>query len=260
MSSKEQNEKENRMIAVVSGKGGTGKTVCSLNLASAFHNMGKNVLLVDADVEDPNLGINLGIHSPEMSLNHVLEDKADPEEAVHVHDTGLFVMPSSLSVNYTGTDFQYFSDVMEKQDGYVIADCGPGINEKLISVLEAADSSIVVTNPIRTSISGALRVIELIKEMDTDIEGIVVNNLTSKELHKEEIKGVTGCDILGSIPYDSLIDESITHKRPLLEHSPHSRTSHAFRSIAHNILGEEHEISYTDRLKTACHSFYSFFK
>ncbi len=259
MSSDKSKEKKDRMIAVVSGKGGTGKTVCALNVAAALRSIGKDVMLVDADVEDPNLGISLGIHSPDMSLNHVLEGRKNPDEAVHVHDTGLFVIPSSLSINYTDTDFQFFSDAMKKLDGYVVADCGPGVNDKLVSVLEAADTSIVVTNPMRTSLSGALRVIELIRDIGTDIEGLVLNNLTSKELYKEEIEAITGCEIIEEIPYDKMVDESITHKRPLLDHVPYSNTSHAFRRIAHRITGEEHELTLSEKARTLYNSFRSIF-
>ncbi|MFP4117191.1 MAG: MinD/ParA family protein [Candidatus Aenigmatarchaeota archaeon] len=260
MSSEDPRKEKGKMIAVVSGKGGTGKTVCTLNVARALHEMDKDVMLIDADIEDPNLGINLGVHTPDSTLNEVISQGIEPEEAIHVHESGLFLLPSSLSVDYAGLDFEYFNKAMQKMDGYILADCGPGINDKVISVLEAADSSIVVTNPIRTSISGALRVIELIKDMDTEIEGIVVNNLTSKELDHEEIEGITGCEILEEIPYAKEIDESITHKRPLLDHSPSSRASHAFRRIAHNLVNEEHRPSLLDKVKTFLNSLTSLFR
>lgn len=245
-----ENNLDGKMIAVVSGKGGTGKTTCSLNIAMSLHNMDKDVLLVDGDLEDPNIGINLGVYSPDMTLNKSVQEETSPEDAIYIHDTGLVFVPASLSINYTGSDYSLLGDSMKSLEGNVIVDCGPGIDEKLISILEVADSAIVVTNPIRTSLSGTVRVTELLKEMDTEIEGVVVNNITSREVTLQEIESITGCPVLGQVPYDKNIDESITRKKPVVEHKPYSGSSHAFKEIAHKMTGKEYKKSISDRLRT----------
>lgn len=237
---KETAEEEGKVIAIASGKGGTGKTVSTLNIGMVLHNLGKNVMIVDADLEDPNVGVNLGIYSPQVTLNEILEGEKNILEALYIHETGLRVIPASLSINYMNTNVRAMSELIKEIGGYVVIDCGPGVNQNVRSSFEIADSIIVVTNPMRSSISGAIRVIELAKDMSKEIEGLIVNNLTSREVSNEEIKHITGCPILGEIPYDAQVDEGIVNKTPVVEHKPYSRASESFREIAHNLVDKEY--------------------
>ena len=61
-----------KIIAIVSGKGGVGKTFVSINLASALHQFGEKVTIVDADVSASNLGLHLGYYSFPVKLQDVL--------------------------------------------------------------------------------------------------------------------------------------------------------------------------------------------
>lgn len=258
---KDDGKDEGKIIAVASGKGGTGKTVSTLNIGMALHKLGKDVLIVDGDLQDPNIGVNLGIYSPQVTINEAVERKQNILEALYIHDSGLRVIPASLSINYLHSNIKSIGSLIKDIDGYVLIDCGPGLDENILSTFGAADSIIAVTNPMRTSISGTIRLLEIANDLDKDVEGIIVNNLTSKEVTKEEIEHITGFPVIGEIPYDPKVDEAIVNRRPLVDHSPHSPAALEFQKVAHMISGHEYTESLGDSVKrfyTSVRSFLSF--
>ena len=87
-----------KVIVITSGKGGVGKTTSVINLGAALNNFGKNVLIVDGNLTTPNIGIFLNSPEVPISLNHVLQKKADVYEAVYEHNSGIKVIPSSISI------------------------------------------------------------------------------------------------------------------------------------------------------------------
>ena len=64
-----------KFIAVVSGKGGVGKTTATINIGQAINLLGKQSILVDANLYTPHLGINLGLIKPKATLNQFLKKK-----------------------------------------------------------------------------------------------------------------------------------------------------------------------------------------
>jgi len=88
----------NRMIVIASGKGGVGKTTTAINLGAAIRYFKKDVLIIDANMYTPNIGIHLNSPEVPINLNHILQKKAHPHEAVYIHESGIKVIPSSLSV------------------------------------------------------------------------------------------------------------------------------------------------------------------
>ncbi len=247
--SSDEDSSGGRVISVASGKGGTGKTVTSLNLAMELHNLGKDVTIIDADLEDPNLGINMGIYSPQSTINESLETDKGLVEAIHIHETGIRLVPASLSINYLDTNLSSLESAFGNLGGYVIVDCGPGLSDKVVSCLEHSDSLIAVTNPMRSAVSGTVRLTELARDMNKEIEGIVVNKMTSKEIRSEEIANITGCDVLGEIPYDINVDKSIVRKKPLVHHKPYSKAALAYRKIAHDLLDKEFQPKKSHHIK-----------
>jgi septum site-determining protein MinD len=256
---KSSESQEGKILAIASGKGGTGKTVSTLNLGMALHEMGKDVLIIDADIEDPNIGINLGIYSPDVTINEALQKEQSLLESLYVHDSGLRVIPASLSINYINSSLRPIENLIKKIGGYVLIDCGPGLGENVIPSLRASDGVVGVTNPMRSSLSGAMRLAEVTRDLGVPMEGIIVNNITAKEVSPEEVEHITGCKILGEIPYDPKIDESIAKRKPLIRHRPHSPASVSFKKIAHRMVGSEYNPPFTHHFKRVFGSIKSFF-
>ena len=86
-----------KIIVITSGKGGVGKTTTAINLGAAMNYFGKDVLVIDGNLTTPNVGIHLGSPEVPINLNHILSGKADVFEGVYEHESGLKIIPSSLS-------------------------------------------------------------------------------------------------------------------------------------------------------------------
>ena len=88
-----------RIIGVISGKGGVGKTTTVSNLGTALVSMGKKVIILDANVTTPNLSLHLGIPFYPITLHDVIKKRAPIEKAIYEHSSGLKVIPASLAVS-----------------------------------------------------------------------------------------------------------------------------------------------------------------
>ena len=85
-----------RIVGVLSGKGGVGKTTMTANMgASLAWDYGNNVVAIDANTTSSNLGLNLGAYRFPVTLNDVLRGKADVTDAIYAHPSGLKIVPSS---------------------------------------------------------------------------------------------------------------------------------------------------------------------
>lgn len=230
-----------RIIAIVSGKGGVGKTVTTLNLSMALHELDEHVLTVDGDLNNPNVGLYLGLYNFPTTLNDVLENEINLLEALHIHESGLRIIPSSLSLQHLNTDINRMDEVFKQTEGYTLIDCAPGFGKEVISSIEACDEVLAVTNPITPSVVGCMRLIEIAKEMDKEIRGIVLNRLGANEVEPKEIEAVCDVPIIGEIPYDKHVDKSIIAKNPLVKQRPLSPASVSFKQIAHELIGREFE-------------------
>src|SRR3989344_6455381 len=86
-----------KFIAFVSGKGGVGKTTSTLNVGQALASLGKEVVLVDANIVTPNLAIQLGFMNPEGTLNKFLRKEKSLKEITYLHESGISLIPASPS-------------------------------------------------------------------------------------------------------------------------------------------------------------------
>src|SRR3989304_1642830 len=87
-----------KIIVITSGKGGVGNTTPAINLGAAINYFGGDVVVIDANLTTPNVGIHLNSPEVPVNLNHVLLKKAEVFEAVYEHESGLKIIPSSLSL------------------------------------------------------------------------------------------------------------------------------------------------------------------
>src|SRR3990167_1133601 len=130
-----------KLITITSGKGGVGKTTTSINLAAALNSFGKNVIIVDANLTTPNVGLHLGAPIVPISLNHVLLGKADISDAIYEHESGTKIVPSSLSVReLSRLNHSKLKDVgkkLRKLADFVIYDSAAGLGVEAIAAIEA---------------------------------------------------------------------------------------------------------------------------
>lgn len=233
-----------KIIAVASGKGGTGKTTTSINLGLALSRLGKEITLVDANLTAPNIGLHLGVPVLKTGFGEVLEKNSNVLEASYLHHSGMRVVPASISLNKPKVGvsnmeraFSQLSDL----NSSIIVDTGPGFGVDALACLKAADETLVVTTPDLIAVTEALKTIKIAEELGSTVIGVVLNKVKrdKHEMSVEEVEEMLEKNVIGIIPEDDNVRKSIKMKNPLLQIYPKSKASVAFQNLAANLIGEE---------------------
>ncbi len=232
------------VIGIISAKGGVGKTTISANLGIALVKaLGKRVLVIDGNITTPTLGLQLGMLSQEKTLDDVLEDRDTLQDSTYIHPSGLHIVPASLSLRQPYPDPEKLKDkLVEVRDKYdfIIIDGAAGIGREVISVIEASDSVLVVSNPELSSVVAAIKAIKVSKSLNVPVIGLAINRVENKkyEMKAEDIKNLTESDIVSIIPFDKNIPAGVKQMEPAFL-SKNSRSRRAFIELAEYVSGEE---------------------
>ena len=235
-----------RIISVLSGKGGVGKTTLVSNLGTALVKRGKKVTILDANVTTPNLSLHLGIPLYPVTLHDVLRNDVPIESAIYDHHTGLKIVPASLSTEaLKGIDInkleKAMSCLLDKND-IIIVDSAAGLGKEAMAAMDVADDLLVVTNPELPAVADALKTIKIAKDNGTNVLGVVVNRVKGlkHELSMDEIRTMLEVPIISIVPEDIAVQKSISKKVPVVHHKPRSKSSIQFQRLASRILGESY--------------------
>jgi len=237
----------NRIIVITSGKGGVGKTTTAINLGAAMNYFGKDVLVIDGNLSTPNVGIHLNSPEVPINLNHVLLGKADALEAVYEHESGLKVMPSSLSIKELKRTkperINDFKKDFKKLSDYIIVDSAAGLGEETLSTMELADELIIITNAEMPAITDALKTIKLAEQMKKTVLGVIVTRVRKDniEMSSEAVRDMLETPILGMIPEDINVRRSLNRKDAVVHTHPQSNASRAYKEIAARIVNVEYD-------------------
>lgn len=246
-----------KIITITSGKGGVGKTTTSINLATALNSFGKEVIIVDANLTTPNIGLHLGAPIVPISLNHVLSGKAKITDAIYEHESGTKVIPSSLSISelkkLNHGKLKELSKKLKKMADYIIYDCAAGLGDEARAAIESADEVIIVTNPEIPAVTDALKTAKLTEQLGKEVKGVVVTRVkgSKAEMPISNIKDMLELPILGVIPEDDNVQLSVVMKDALVHTHPKSRASRAYKKLAASISGNgsyKEKISFWDFL------------
>ena len=237
--------KMTRVITITSGKGGVGKTTSAINLGAAINSFGKEVIVVDANLATPNIGLHLGAPIVPISLNHVLSGKAKPFEAIYEHESGMKIIPSSLSIkelkNLNHDGLKDGSKKLKKIADYIILDSAAGLGIEAVAALEAADDIIIVTNPEIPAVTDALRMSKLAEQLGKRIMGVIVTRADGGKMQMpvSNVKDMLELPILGVIPEDKNVPKSVVMKNALIYTHPRSKAAKAYRKAAAKLIGKE---------------------
>jgi len=231
-----------KFVAFVSGKGGVGKTTTTLNVGQALTNLGKKVVLLDANLVTPNLAILLGFMNPSGgTLNNFLRKEKNLRDVTYLHEGGLSIIPASPSYQeYQKTNPQKLTEVFEHLDNtadFVLVDAPSGLGFEVNHVLKNTDEAVVVVTPNLSSVVEGLKTIELAQAHNNIIAGIILN-LTHKgknELKPEEVEQYLGHRIIANIRDDKKIRKSVHRQMPLSSMYRFSRSVRQFKKVAEYI-------------------------
>jgi len=236
-----------KIIVITSGKGGVGKTTTAVNLGAALNYFGEDVLVVDGNLLTPNVGIHLGAPEVPITLNHVLSKKAEVMEAVYEHESGLKIIPSSLSISeLKKLNFEKLKDFKKdftSVSDYIIVDSAAGLGSEALAAIAIADELILVTNPEMPAITDALKTIKIAEQMKKQVKGIIVTRVRKNqfEMQPDSVKEMLEKNILGMVPEDLCIQKSINLKDAVVHTHPKSKSARAYKEIAAKILNVDYD-------------------
>ncbi|MFA6268267.1 MAG: cell division ATPase MinD [archaeon] len=234
-----------RVIAVASGKGGTGKTTITANLGIALSKLGQKVLLIDADVAMANLSLILGMQSSPITLHDVLLGEAQPHDAIYDGPMGVRFIPSGLSLdNYKRVDSERLtsivSQLVEEYD-FILLDVAAGIEKNVLSALSASQETLLVTMPTSPAIADALKAKIVAQRLGSKVIGVVINFVMNEkgEITKNEIANMLELPIYGNIPYDPEVRKSFMQEKvaPVIVRKPDCPASEEITKIASRVTG-----------------------
>jgi len=232
-----------KLITITSGKGGVGKTTTAVNLGAALNALGKEVVIVDANLTTPNVGLHLGAPIVPISLNHVLSGKAKIYDAIYEHESGTKIVPSSLSVkdlkkiNHGG--LKKVGKKLKQVADYVIFDSAAGLGGEALASFIAADDIIIVTNPEIPAVTDALKTSKVIEDMGKFVRGVIVTRVKSNrvEMPLSNISDMLELPIIGVVSEDRNVPMSVVMRDALVHTHPKSKAAKAYMKIAAKIAG-----------------------
>lgn len=229
------------VIAVASGKGGVGKSTVAVNLALALKQLGARVGLMDADIYGPNIPIMLGI-PPEKRPEGNAQEKILPLVAhgVKAISIGFFANPEQ-PVIWRGpllhkTMEQFLHRVDWGELDYLVVDLPPGTGDVQLSLSQwvSLSGAVVVTTPQEVALSDVRRAVNMFRQIEVPILG-VVENMTGAIFGKgggEKMAGMFQIPFLGDIPLDAQVRECGDSGLPVVIAYPKSLLSERIIKIA----------------------------
>jgi len=249
-------KKKTRVIGVISGKGGVGKTTVASNLAAVLSKeFRKDVVIIDCNLTTSHLSLSLGMYYCPITLNHVLKGEKDILESIYDHPSGMKIIPASLQLEeLEGVDIAELKNVIEQLKGnvdFVILDSAPGLGREANATIRASDEVIFVTNPNMPATADVIKSRDIIKEVEKTPLGVVLNmyNDNSYELSKKEVEILTDLPVIASIPTDKNVAKSLNEKIPVVIHKPRSSSSKQLMKLAENLLGVKRESLFSKLFK-----------
>jgi ATP-binding protein involved in chromosome partitioning len=168
------------LVAVASGKGGVGKTTVAVNLALALAKLGHKVGLLDADVYGPNVPIMLGSTAQPMATEqqHIIPVQA---QGLKMISMGL-LNPGDKPVIWRGPMLhsvitQFLRKVEWGELDYLVIDLPPGTGDVQLTLIQtvAVTGAVVVTTPSTVALADVRKAIEMFRQVNVEVLGVVEN-------------------------------------------------------------------------------------
>ena len=240
-----------RIVAVASGKGGVGKSTCSVNLACALSRLGASVGLLDCDIYGPSIPLMMGYRDRPL-IND--EEKLVPPLAhgVKVMSMGLLIQDDQ-PVIWRGpmiqkTIQQFVHQVDWGTLDYLIVDLPPGTGDAQLSLCQTVplDGGVIVTTPQEASIGVVRKGIAMFEKVNVPILGIVENMsyFIAPDGSRIEIFGHGGgcveagrreIPFLGEVPIFTAIREGGDAGIPVVAGDPDGAPAAAFLAVARQL-------------------------
>ncbi len=258
-------------IVITSGKGGVGKTTTTANIGTALALMEKKVCLIDTDIGLRNLDVVMGLENRIIyDIIDVIEGRCRLNQALirdKRFDT-LTLLPAAQTNDKSAISVNGMKEIiaeLKQEYDYIIIDCPAGIEQGFQNAIAGADRAIVVTNPEKSSVRDADRIIGLLEQQDmTEAPRLVINRIRSNMIKSgdmldiDDIVQLLSIDLIGIVVDDEEVIKASNNGEPVAL-KPNSKASIAYRNIARRILGESVPLQALDEEKSAFQKFKAIF-
>lgn len=214
-----------KVIGVVSGKGGVGKSFVTASLATAMRKKGYEVGILDADITGPSIPKMFGVHGPAMGSEMGILPIA-AEDGTKIMSINLLMEDEEAPVIWrgpviAGTVKQFWSDVVWGDLDYLFVDMPPGTGDVPLTVFQSlpVDGIVIVTSPQELVQMIVKKAYNMAGMMDIPVLGVVENYSYLKcpdcgkeikvfgESHIDEIAAELKVPVLGKMPIDVKLAE-----------------------------------------------------
>lgn len=254
---KQQKTADTKVIAVLSGKGGVGKSNFSLNFSLALSQRGHKVLLFDMDIGMGNIDILLG-SSGGYTFIDIFEKNVAIQEVIRKGPVNLSFVSGGTGLSslfkMDSDKFNRFTSQLDNiisQYDYVIFDMGAGMTEDSLQLLMSAQELIVLTTPEPTSITDAYAAMKYICLRDRELPLQLVVNRSSSEKEGSSIINRLSLAMqqfmqkqivpLGYLPDDKLVSKAVIRQTPFILLSPEAKISKSLNLLTDRYLANEKE-------------------
>jgi len=235
------------LIAVLSGKGGTGKTSVCAGVATALAASGRRVLCIDCDVGLRNLDISLGLSdAASLSFLDVCRGNYPISQATaHPLYPSLRFLTAPMTCGIEDIDPNAFGELVHdarKIFDFILLDAPAGVDAGFRLASRYADRCIIVTGPGPAAIRDAERTGQLLELMGKTSVRLIVNRVNRKmisamHLTVDDVMDGAGLPLLGVVPEDPNMTFAAAVGTPLLKYKPRCAAAKACRRIANRIQG-----------------------
>lgn len=235
-------------VAVVSGKGGTGKTSFTAGVGAALALSGRRVLCVDCDIGLRNLDLALGLSDRAlMDFIDVAQGRCPLESAVVTHPqlTGLGLLTAPLRIRgrpVASAEMRTLLSEIRSQYDFCLLDAPAGLGEGFLLATAAADRCVVVTTADASSLRDAQHTVMELNRFGPGKLHLVVNRVRRKLLRSmhatiDDAMDKAGLPLLGVIPEDDALPLALNQGAPVLLAAGASPAASAYRNIAIRLQG-----------------------
>ncbi|MCG9895667.1 MAG: AAA family ATPase [Fimbriimonadaceae bacterium] len=260
-----------KTFAVASGKGGTGKTMLSANLAASLALDGRPVTVLDADLGLANADIAMGLN-PEVTLKHVVRGQAELKDTLIEGPAGLRLIPGGSSVaELAGMGTDQIIGLIDRvkqlcrPDEWLIIDAAAGIHDTVMAFLTSADEVCLICTPDPSSLIDAYATAKQLGRLRPTLPIAVIVNQTDSQRHGvlvfERLKLICGqflsTDLryAGAVRRDDGVVAATRMRRLILLEDPSNPAAQDIEDAAgmlfHHRLPDRRDDNLIDKFKAA---------
>lgn len=252
---KEKMSRIKHKVAVISGKGGVGKTLVTVNLAAVLAEKGEKVGIFDADLTGPCVPKMLGLKGNRLQSGPAGIGPAESELGVKAVSMDFLLPNDEAPVVWRGplkmgAIRQFLGEVAWGELDYLLVDLPPGTGDESLSILQLLpemDGVVIVTIPSEVSQAVVKKAVTFAREMKVPVLGIVENMAGMICPHCGEMIEVfshgggakvsdeMGVDLLGSIPMDPRIAADSDQGDPFVINHPDAPAAKEFIKVVEKI-------------------------